>query len=259
MTDIDENHWMPQWSTPQGQLLNIELPDLGSIFYLSPLAVVDQHPVRGGVPVLFPQFADRGHLPKHGLARQRQWRQITAYRYALHLCPLPQLGWFGDAELELQLSHSIHEQSVTLTLRIKNIGTQSFAFTGGLHPYFLVRDVQCCRILGLEQVAYQDRYPSQDSLSELGWIKQGQAFERLYLDAPKLIIDDGCRRLQLACSGFTEWMIWNCGEIGVQSLADLPASDWHKFLCVEPVIAETPIDVPPKTLFEGSLTIRSAD
>lgn len=258
MTDIDENHWMPQWSTPQGQLLNIELPDLGSIFYLSPLAVVDQHPVRGGVPVLFPQFADRGHLPKHGLARQRQWRQMTAYRYALHLYPLPQLGWFGDAELELQLSHSIHEQSVTLTLRIKNTGTQSFAFTGGLHPYFLVRDVQRCRVFGLEKTAYQDRYGSTNSLSRSGWIEQGKAFERIYLDAPQLVVDDGHRALQLTCHGFTQWMIWNCGKIGAQSLVDLPNADWNKFLCIEPVIAEEPIEILPEAVFEGGLTIRAA-
>ena len=35
------------------------------MFYLSPLLAS----TRGGVPVLFPQFADVGPLPKHGLVR----------------------------------------------------------------------------------------------------------------------------------------------------------------------------------------------
>jgi glucose-6-phosphate 1-epimerase len=31
-------------------------------------------PIRGGVPVIFPQFAELGPLPKHGFARVHSWR-----------------------------------------------------------------------------------------------------------------------------------------------------------------------------------------
>ena len=42
--------------------------------YLSPKALFDgKTPIRGGVPVCFPQFADQGPLPKHGFARKRLW------------------------------------------------------------------------------------------------------------------------------------------------------------------------------------------
>ena len=42
--------------------------------YLSPQAVFDgRSAIRGGVPVCFPQFGDRGPLPRHGFARQRRW------------------------------------------------------------------------------------------------------------------------------------------------------------------------------------------
>src|SRR3954462_5540325 len=30
--------------------------------------------IRGGIPVVFPQFAERGPLPKHGFARTALWR-----------------------------------------------------------------------------------------------------------------------------------------------------------------------------------------
>src|SRR5689334_8674001 len=33
--------------------------------------------IRGGVPVIFPQFSDRGPLPKHGVARDRAWEPVA--------------------------------------------------------------------------------------------------------------------------------------------------------------------------------------
>src|SRR5579862_9781304 len=33
----------------------------------------DGAPIRGGIPVIFPQFATEGSLPRHGFARTSQW------------------------------------------------------------------------------------------------------------------------------------------------------------------------------------------
>ena len=44
--------------------------------YLSPKALFDgESAIRGGVPVCFPQFNQRGPLPKHGFARNLWWSQ----------------------------------------------------------------------------------------------------------------------------------------------------------------------------------------
>jgi glucose-6-phosphate 1-epimerase len=47
--------------------------------YLSPKALFDgESAIRGGVPVCFPQFNQRGSLPKHGFARNLTWTALPA-------------------------------------------------------------------------------------------------------------------------------------------------------------------------------------
>jgi glucose-6-phosphate 1-epimerase len=57
------------------QVLQACLGDVVSIFYLSPLSggATSGVPAHGGVPVLFPQFAERGSLSKHSLVRSAHW------------------------------------------------------------------------------------------------------------------------------------------------------------------------------------------
>jgi glucose-6-phosphate 1-epimerase len=266
------------------QVLQASLATTAGIFYLSPLSVGPPgagsapSPARGGVPVLFPRFADVGPtprlpqlpgvptlpaLPKHGFARSAHWRLLedTAapgtqrLRYGLDIAPQDYPSWPHAARLTLQVE--AETDTLVLTLQVSNTGRETFSWTGGLHPYFAVPDVLSSSLCGLAGLALQDRYDTAlrtQPPGDLGWTEQ--PFERLYDACPPLTLDAGSYSLRLSATGFDQWMVWNPGEAGARALADLPAGDWRRFVCVEPVRVARPIKLEPGETFAGTLCIQ---
>ena len=242
----------PQWRMLGGQLCSLSWRGQ-PLFYVSPRIRPDQ-PLRGGVPVLFPQFGPHGYGQKHGLARRRLWQAASQPdTYYLHLPADPQQHWPGEALLTLGLH--CHADTARLTLTVKNTGDAPFSFTGGLHPYFQVSDLGQITIDGLGTTGFDDRYDCADPLTPVaGWF-HGQAVERLYHAAPALSLQDGRRRLDLQASGFHNWMIWQPGEVGGRHLADLPNEDINRFICIEPVWVKPAILLAAGEQHEGCLQI----
>src|SRR6202012_2821919 len=53
--------------------------------YVSPTSEYGEgQAVRGGVPVIFPQFSSRGTLPRHGLVRTRTWEHVAMPSHGQH-------------------------------------------------------------------------------------------------------------------------------------------------------------------------------
>lgn len=246
------------------QLLGAVLPPHGDVFYLSPLASTG--PARGGVPVLFPQFAEAGPLRKHGYVRDMPWtlrecRQDAAmekFCYALDIGERDIAAWPHAAQL--QLTVELHPDRLIMTLHVKNTGASAFSFTGGLHPYFRVADLLQVRIEGLHGLALRDRYrPDMLAKETAVHLALGsEPFERLYDGCPELRLWTGQQWLTLSASGFDQWMVWNPGEEGAKQLADLPDTDWQRFVCIEPVRVARPAYLEPGTLFTGALTVKIA-
>jgi glucose-6-phosphate 1-epimerase len=143
-------------------------------------------------------------------------------------------------------------------LQICNTGARAFEWSGGLHPYFYVDDLLQVQVKGLQNTAYEDRYPIKPSvpLQEencMGF--DGAPIERLYQGCPPLKLVQARRHLQLSCTGFSQWMIWNPGEAGQAQFSDLPPGDWRHFICIEPVIASHSQKLEPGQCFEGTLSI----
>ncbi|MDD0815095.1 D-hexose-6-phosphate mutarotase [Curvibacter sp. HBC28] len=245
------------------QLLTAQLGGERPLLYLSPLSACQPlQPARGGVPVLFPQFAQWGPGRKHGFARQLDWQWVgpdepeaDRLSYGLDVLPGQWDGWPHAAQLRLDTRR--WADSLDWSLQVRNTGQSAFDWSGGLHPYWAVEDVWATELDGLQSC------PGRDQLSGLAlspqaapWRWGQEGMECLFDGLPDLTLRCATHELQLSGSGFTQWMVWNPGAALAAGLTDLPPGDERRFICVEPVCASRPQHLAPGQTFTGTLSVR---
>jgi glucose-6-phosphate 1-epimerase len=208
--------------------------------YVSPLAGPRDARVRGGVPVVFPQFAARGPLPNHGFARELEWHWVEgAVRGGAAIGVLrlesdaaTRSLWPHDFAAELTLSVSGLELEVEL--EIENTGATAFEFTAALHTYLSCDDLRRARLGGLYGVRYHDSVTGGEHRQELDPIGFAGEIDRIYFDVEQpLALSTAFGRMTIEGSGFPDVVVWNPGPERTAALADLPDDDWLRMLCVE--------------------------
>jgi glucose-6-phosphate 1-epimerase len=227
--------------------------------YLSPRSRYDgQSAIRGGVPVCFPQFNQRGDLPKHGFARHLGWQADAVQtapdlaRLTLRLRDSAATRRFWLQAFEARLTLELRPASLQLTLAVQNTDTVVLTFTGALHTYLAVDDVAAVQLEGL------DGQPEWDALTDrhgqaAGPLRFGGEFDRVYTAAPQaLLLQEGSGRLAIEQSrSFADTVVWNPGAEKAAAMADLPADGHARMLCVEAAQVMQPITVPPGGSWQG--------
>jgi len=121
--------------------------------------------LRGGIPLCWPQFNDRGPLAKHGFARNKRWNveevgvsekngKDRTHRVVLKLCG-------GDdtrdadgfppsftATVSIQLLGA--EGSMRTELNVKNESSEEMRFSFAFHTYFAIGNIRECSVRGLK-------------------------------------------------------------------------------------------------------------
>ncbi len=224
--------------------------------YLSPLAQyrADQA-IRGGIPVLFPQFGLFGTLPKHGLVRTRHWQPVpgnTPSRLCLTLPDDAASRACWPHAFRLTLSVSLSAQALEVGLEVVNTGATAFSFTVGLHSYLAVNNLQQLRLHGLSGLDYLDaasrlaqRRDTADAVAVHGEI------DRVYVGAREpLSLRDAGRDTAISQTGFTDVVVWNPGPQA--TLADLPQAAYQDMLCVEAAVIAQPVVLLPGARWQGA-------
>ena len=212
--------------------------------------------VRGGVPVVFPQFSGHGSLPKHGFARVQNWELLEQRdsHCRLRLRESAQTLALWPHAFDLQLDLFIEANRLQVALSALNTGPSAFEFTVALHSYLQVGDIHHARLHGLRGRRYLDavldreHYVQQDEPLALGeWI------DRIYFDAPgELLLEEPSRRLRIRQEGFTDTVVWNPAAALTATLTDMQPDDWRRMLCVEAGTTVTPVRLQPGQAWRGA-------
>ena len=239
-----------RWTTASGD----------EVLYLSPRARFGPRAsIRGGVPVVFPQFADTGPLPKHGFARTREWEAVEIDASADHACltlrlsDSPETRALWDHAFRATLAVALSEQ-LTITLSVENTGEEAIELTCALHSYLSVGDVRRASVEGLDGVRYRDKVSGGDAVQR-GAVEFRGEVDRVYCDPPgelRLRDEAAGRTVIVRTSGFTDAVVWNPWTDIAAAMDDLGADQFPRFVCIEPACVCTPVRLEPGEQWEGT-------
>ncbi len=220
--------------------------------YLSPDNLWDGNSaIRGGVPVCFPQFNQRGTLPKHGFARNMNWTvgEAVASGDAAHidftLSTNPDTFAIWQQAFVAVLRVALAPGQLTITLTVNNTEAQNkLHFTGALHTYLAVDDIDLTELCGLGGRPEWDAVADVHGLADEALYFDGE-FDRVYdAAANPLHLQDGTSTLQIEQSpSWANSVVWNPGEVKCAALADMPAQGFARMLCVEAAQVFEPISI----------------
>ena len=231
--------------------------------FMSRKAVFDGvSPLRGGVPLVFPQFAERGSLPKHGLVRDAMWavektekldsghvRMVLEIRDNDRLRKL--WPWAFEVRLEVLLGASLK-----MTLTVANVHTLPMAFTCAFHTYFRVGDITRTAVENLKGCDYIDSAKGcRRGVDEAGSVRFAAETDRIYLAAPdELAIADEAagRRIVICKQGLSDAVVWNPWVAKARALQDMADEEYRDFVCVETASIEPGVTLAPGAEWMGS-------
>ena len=213
--------------------------------------------IRGGVPVVFPQFSSWGPLPKHGFARNHAWELISvndgSARFQLRDSDASHAIWPHAFLAEFTVT--VRGQQLLMELAVTNRGDAPFDFTAALHTYLRVDDIAATQIENLGGLKYFDAVLKQEAAQTEDVLAFSGEIDRVYFDAADLIVRAGERTIGVQNLGFPDSVIWNPGAELAAQLADLDADGYRRFVCVEAAIFRAPIALEPYQTWRGGQTL----
>ena len=222
--------------------------------------------IRGGVPIIFPQFSDRGPLPRHGFARTQAWELggpavVVAdgrARATVRLADSPMTRAIWPHAFVAELTIAVGGPQLELTLAIENSGDAPFDFTAALHSYLRVDAIADTTLHGLRGIRYVDSTDGSERTEDASSLAVDGEVDRIYLDAPATLElrERDVPRLDIRTSGgFSDTVVWNPGPERAAALSDLEPGGFARFLCVESAVIGVPPTVAPGARWQGTQTL----
>ncbi|XP_064077446.1 uncharacterized protein LOC135195046 [Macrobrachium nipponense] len=233
--------------------------------FVSKQAIFDgKRAIRGGIPIVFPQFGPWSTGPQHGFARISRWE----------LKKPPERLPTGDVEAIFQLLDNeftrsmwnypfsltyrliLREKELHFNISVYNPGAEVLSFTLLLHTYFKVPDVRRCQITGMRGCTYIDKtregalyQEHRDVVTISEWT------DRIYQNTPlEHIITNvvSGRKMRIQKYNLVDTVVWNPWIEKAKEIPDFGEEEFPNLVCVEAGHVSTPVILPPGTVFEAS-------
>jgi glucose-6-phosphate 1-epimerase len=226
--------------------------------------------IRGGVPVIFPQFGGLGTLPKHGFARMLPWEltslgggpRSSTVEFCLVDSEKTRPLW--PYLFQVKLKVSVGGTRLRLDFSVMNTGGEPFSFTAALHTYLRIENSLYTIIDGLDGLRFHD---TVNRATPADWVEMTQIetwvnfpgeVDRVYYDVPgPLSVVEPDRLTYIYAVGFPDAVIWNPGPVRAAKLADLGPDGYQQMVCVEAAVAGAPVTLGPGGTWHGAQIISS--
>lgn len=222
------------------------------VIWLSEKAEFDSSKaIRGGIPVCWPWFGKAG-TPSHGFARTSQW-SLKEHRenekgviVALTLEDNEETRAVWPHKFSNLLTFEIGQQ-LKVSLTSTNTDEQPWSYSGALHSYFNISDIEKIAISGMG-TDYLDSTQGGTACTGSEPLTFSQEVDRVYTQPQDTVtIEDNAlsRQLQVTNDGHNAAVIWNPWQALSTSMADMADDSFKTMVCVESTIHGEGVTLAP--------------
>ncbi len=253
------------------QLVHYQPVDDKPVIWCSPLCDYREGtPLRGGIPICWPWFGDLTKNPDpvqssidatssvqaHGFVRNRPWQltnveavnpTLTRINFSLQLETQQEKLWPYATSLELQ--YTIGE-TLSLQCDITNNDAQAVSFSGALHSYFSVSEIDQIAVQGIDGLIYIDCLDDWNPYQQQQSLLINREIDRIYhgkTDDISIIDKNYQRVINISSEGSNSAVIWNPWQDKAKRLSHFAEDAFREMLCIETANA----DKDYKTLQSG--------
>ncbi|KAG6960693.1 hypothetical protein JG687_00008076 [Phytophthora cactorum] len=242
-------------------------PNLDVIFMSKDSFMDGVNPIRGGIPVVFPNFGGAPGFPNHGFARITNWtlasnkeatdkNRPSVAKFTMEASNSTRQMW--PVEFKLEYEVKLYANQLKTALRVHNTHTEQIEFHTLLHNYLWVDDSRNggVTVSGLKGVDYFDQVAKvnkTETRQSISITNSTAQTGNTYLDAPDKIVatikgvNTKDRSVTVQKKGFitgkngqkaiktkTDAVVWNPGAERAKKLEDFGDEEHINMICVEP-------------------------
>ena len=253
--------------------------------FVSKKAILDgTKPIRGGIPICFPQFGKLGECTnQHGFARNTTWEFVGSEvdeekllaKATFTLSSTESTMKEFPYKFKLNYTVSIEKEFLNTNLEVINEDEKEFEFTTALHTYFGAKSITDIAVKGLNGVRYTDSLEDGKKCVEgEEEIRFDKEVDRIYrrnvalVDKERLeiidrvwedkgVLSQHTRGVAMTTKNLNDAVVWNPWIDKAKSMGDFGDEEYKEMVCVEAAAIDEPVKVKPGASWIGEQTLEA--